>query len=176
MLYDAFLDLMIEKGYEAITIQDIIDEANIGRSTFYSHFYDKEQLLLGCIDQLREFLKQQSIDRSLTEITGKDQFEFSLGMLQHVRSHEKMYKATVKKKGGAIVLQHMQQMLTDLAKDEIMMHLKNSSSSIIPQGIAVEFVVNTFLSLLTWWLDGNMHCSAEEIDRIFHKLTLSGLS
>jgi AcrR family transcriptional regulator len=58
MLFDALLDLIIEKGYEAITVQDIIDRANVGRSTFYSHFSDKEQLLLGNIDQLRESLKQ----------------------------------------------------------------------------------------------------------------------
>lgn len=176
MLYEALLDLMIEKGYEAITVQDIIDRANVGRSTFYSHFLDKEQLLLGSIDRLREFLKQQSVNRSLPEVSGEYRFGFSLAMLQHVQSHKRIYKATVGKKGGALVLQHMQRMLADLTRDEIAVLLPSSASLPISQDVAVEFVVNTFLTLLTWWVDRNMPCSAADMDRIFHKLTLSGLS
>lgn len=176
MLYDALLDLMIEKGYEAITVQDIIDRANVGRSTFYSHFFDKEQLLLGSIGQLREFLKQQSANRSLSDVSGEYQFGFSLAMLQHVQSHIRIYKATVGKKGGALVLQHIQHMLADLVRDEIAMFLPYSASSPIPQDVMTDFVVNTFLTLLTWWVDRNMPCPAADMDRIFHKLTLSGLN
>lgn len=176
MLYDALMDLMIEKGYDAITVQDIIDRANVGRSTFYSHFPDKEQLLLDSIGQLRGFLKEQSVNRSLPEVQGEYRFGFSLAMLQHVQSHKLIYKANVNKKGGAVVLQHMQGMLADLAREEVAELLPSSASLPIPQEVAVEFVVNTFLTLLAWWVDQNMPCSAIEVDRIFHKLTLSGLS
>jgi len=176
MLYEAFMEIMSEKGYEAITVQDIIDRANVGRSTFYFHFSDKEQLLLSSINQLREFLKQQSINRSLPEVSGEYRFGFSLAMLQHIQSSIRMYKATVSKKGGAFVLQHIQRMLAELTRNEIAAHLPYSASLSIPQDVAIEFVVNTFLLLLTWWVDRNMPCSAEDMDRIFHKLTLSGLS
>ena len=43
LLQDALMALILEKGYEAVTIQDIIDRANVGRSTFYAHFLDKQQ-------------------------------------------------------------------------------------------------------------------------------------
>jgi len=49
-LADAFKHLLLEKGYDAITIQDIIDRANVGRSTFYAHYESKEQLLIGNIN------------------------------------------------------------------------------------------------------------------------------
>lgn len=176
MLYEAFLDLMSEKGYDAMTVQDIIDRANVGRSTFYFHFVDKEQLLLGSIDQLRQFLKEQSVNRPLPEESGRYRFGFSLAMLQHVQSHKRIFKATVGKKGGALVLQHIQRMLADLARDEIAVLLPPSAALPIPQDVMVEFVVNTFLTLLTWWVDRNMPCSAVDMDQIFHKLTLSGLS
>ncbi len=176
MLHEAFVELMIEKGYAAITVQDIIDKANVGRSTFYSHFLDKEQLLSGTIDKLREFLIQQSVNRSLPEIPGEYRFGFSLAMLQHVQSDKVMYKATVGKKGGAFVLQHIQNMIADLARDEIAALLPPSASLPIPQEVAVKFVVNTFLTLLAWWVDKDMPCSAADVDRIFHKLTLSGLN
>src|SRR5690349_10072505 len=52
LLLDALSTLILEKGYEAITVQDLIDRANLGRSTFYSHFQDKEDLLLKGVESL----------------------------------------------------------------------------------------------------------------------------
>jgi len=49
-LAEALRDLILEKGYDAVTIQDIIDRANVGRSTFYAHYESKEQLLVGNIN------------------------------------------------------------------------------------------------------------------------------
>lgn len=49
-LAEALMALIIEKGYDAVTIQDIIDRANVGRSTFYSHYESKDQLLIGNIN------------------------------------------------------------------------------------------------------------------------------
>jgi hypothetical protein len=48
-LADALKQLILEKGYDAVTIQDIIDRANVGRSTFYMHYENKDQLLTGNI-------------------------------------------------------------------------------------------------------------------------------
>jgi AcrR family transcriptional regulator len=175
MLFEALMDLIIEKGYDAITVQDIIDRANIGRSTFYSHFPDKEQLLLGSINLLREFLKQQSGNRPIAEMPGEYRFRFSLAMLQHAQSHKRIYKATAGKKNGAIVLHHMQHMLTELIGDEMALLFPDSVSLPVPPDVAIEFVVNTFLTLLTWWMDRDMPCTAVDLDRMFHKLTLSGL-
>lgn len=175
LLFDALLDLMAGKGYEAITVQDIIDRANVGRSTFYTHFADKEQLLMANIDQLYESLRQQRAARSATEGEGGTKFGFSLPMLQHVQGHKRVYKATVGKQSGAVVLHHMQRMLEDLVRDEAAELGVRPDPGEIPPDIAVEYVVNTFLTLLKWWMEQQRPCSAEEMDRMFHKLALSGL-
>lgn len=174
MLFDALLDLMVEKGYEPITVQDIIDRANIGRSTFYSHFSDKEQLLLGCIHQLEEYLCQQGVERSSQDQLNKFRFGFSLAMLQHVQGHKRLYKVTVGKQRGAIVEYHMKRMLANLVRDDVEVLMLRTKID-IPLDIAVEYIVNTFFSLLTWWMDQSNPCSAQEVDRMFHKLSLSGL-
>ena len=56
LLQDALISMMIEKGYEATTVQDIIDRANVGRVTFYAHFADKETLLSSRLEDVRSFL------------------------------------------------------------------------------------------------------------------------
>ncbi|KRF18608.1 TetR/AcrR family transcriptional regulator [Paenibacillus sp. Soil787] len=175
MLYEAFIDLIIEKGYEAITIQDIIDRANVGRSTFYSHFYDKEQLLLGSLDRLRQLLKQQSFLRSSPSDSSDYQFGFSLAMLQHVQSHRHLYRAVAGKQSGVLVLYHIKRILTELAREEITALLPSSTTD-IPQDVAIEFIVNTLWSILTWWMEHNMPHSAAEMDQMFHTLTFSGIS
>src|SRR5688500_6236743 len=53
----ALIDLMTEKGYEAVTVADIIGRADIGRSTFYTHFTDKQQVLNASLDELAGFLR-----------------------------------------------------------------------------------------------------------------------
>jgi AcrR family transcriptional regulator len=50
-LGDAFVELLMERGYEGISIKDVLDRANVGRSTFYSHYADKDELFAGQLDR-----------------------------------------------------------------------------------------------------------------------------
>jgi AcrR family transcriptional regulator len=180
MLQQALLSLMIEKGYEAVTVQDIIDRANVGRSTFYSHFYDKDQLLKYSISRLREVLEQAravSVSKPSDPETGNNgelRFTFSMAMFEHVKTHLPLYEATVKK-SGTIVMPFMQKMFEDITRDEITVLLPSLNVAAIPQELTVKFVASTFFTLLSWWVDNGMPTSIEEIDRIFHRLALSGL-
>lgn len=174
ILMDTLLDLMIEKGYEAITVQDIVDRANVGRSTFYLHFTDKEQLLLGAIHQLHEFINEQKSNHVVSETPNENPFGFSLAMLQHAQSHRRLYKAIVGKKGGNTVMYHMQHMFADLVNEEITVFFPSLSLP-VPRETVIDFIVNTFMTLLTWWMEQDMPCSAMNLNEIFHKLTLSGL-
>jgi AcrR family transcriptional regulator len=175
LLFDALLDLMIEKGYEAITVQDLIDHANIGRSTFYTHFKDKDQLLAENILNLRDLLKRQGIEDKSADQTDSMRFVFSLGMLRHVHSHKRIYKAVAGKQSGIRVVYHMKNMLSNFVEEELENHHALHTIENIPRRIVVEFIVNTFMTLLTWWMENNMPCSADEVDEIFHKLVLGGI-
>src|SRR5512139_3251865 len=55
-LREALVRLILERGWDDISVQDVCDRANVGRSTFYSHFADKEELLLAGFDDLRKAL------------------------------------------------------------------------------------------------------------------------
>jgi AcrR family transcriptional regulator len=76
LLQEALMTLILEKGYEAMTIQDIIDRANVGRATFYNHFLDKQDLLVSGFAELRVSLAQR---RTTVTEAGPPRLGFSLG-------------------------------------------------------------------------------------------------
>src|SRR5437867_3441719 len=107
LLQDALMAMMIEKGYEATTVQDIIDRANLGRATFYAHFADKETLLASRLEDLRAML---ALRQQAGGVLG-----FSLAMFEHARGHLSLYAAIVAKESGAFVLQRIHRTIADLA-------------------------------------------------------------
>ena len=84
-LLTALLDLIVEKGYEEVTVQDIVDRANVGRSTFYKHFLDKRELLLSGVDELHGFLAQQRAVLDVSAAAGARLLGYSLSLFQHVQ-------------------------------------------------------------------------------------------
>src|SRR5438552_14100336 len=142
LLQDALMALMVERGYEATTVQDIIDRANVGRATFYAHFADKETLLVSRLEDLRAMLAhQQQRARGLG---------FSLPMLEHARAHLPLYGAIVGRTSGAFVLQRIHRIIADLAA----LDLKTLGLKATPErpGLATEYIAGAFMAVPTWWV------------------------
>jgi AcrR family transcriptional regulator len=171
LLQDALFALILEKGYEAVTIQDIIDRANVGRSTFYGHFVDKQELFLSRFEELRVFLAQQqagSADQTVRT------FSFSRGMVEHAQSHLPLYRAMVGKQSGAVVVRHMQQMISSLVRNELALLVPEDATP-TPRELVVQYTVSAFMGLLIWWADHEAPYPAARMDAIFQQLVLPGV-
>lgn len=185
LLQDALVALIVEKGYDAITVQDILDKANVGRSTFYAHFLDKQDLLISGLERLKAALAEQqqaalahpgAATRGPSaggELAGP--LAFSLPMLLHVKSHHRLYRAFVGRQSGTMVMLHIQRLLADLARDEISARLPLKTQTMMPVEAVVQATIGAYLALLAWWMDHKMPCSAEELDRMFQRIVLPGL-
>src|SRR5262245_25834624 len=172
LLQDALIALILEKGYEAVTIQNIIDRANVGRSTFYAHFLDKQQLLLSGFEQLRVVLVKQHAGMAAS---GEQRLGFSLAMFEHALSYRRVYRALVGKQSGAAVVRHMQEMLTDVVHEELAALVPRDDTVPIPLEIVVQYTVSVFMGLLSWWADHEPPYTAAQMDTIFQQLTLPGV-
>jgi AcrR family transcriptional regulator len=173
-LRGALLELMVERGYEKLSVQQIIDRAGVGRATFYLHYSSKEDLLRTSLEGLREHLSRDWHSTAKGKAQSSAQLGFSLAFFQHVDGHRKLYRAIVGRESGAIVDKQMRRLLADLVREDL-----GSSGHRVLVGsaadLAAQYVAGALIAIVTWWLDRNIKLSAEEIDRTFRQMTLPAL-
>jgi AcrR family transcriptional regulator len=176
-LQEALISLMFEKSYDAILIQEILDRANIGRSTFYTHFRDKDELLVEGLQNLRKILRDAQL---ATPVASNMKYErvigFSLAMFEHVHSHKKLYRALVGGPGWVMVRQHMEDMLVQLMKEEARSLFKRKGTSEVPFELFIHFLGATIMSVLTWWLNFRRPPPPTEINALFRELVIPTLT
>lgn len=173
-LHTALLELMMEYGYEKLSVQQILDRASVGRATFYLHYRSKEDLLRTSLDGLREHLAGDWHSTSKGKAQSSAPLGFSLAFFQHVDSHRKLYRAIVGRESGAIVDKKMRRLLADLVREDL-----GSPGHRVRVGseadLAAQYVAGALMAIVTWWLDRNIKLSAQEIDNTFRQMTLPAL-
>lgn len=166
LLSAALVQLLREKGYSAITVSDIIERANVGRSTFYAHYHDKDDLFVSELDRVIELLGHRMSNQK-----GMPFFP-SLGLYQHVGEEYELYKALVWTPGIDLLIKHLQASLSHRIEQGLQ---KSGKDFEIPPPILASFIAGSFLTLLKWWLENKMIYSPEEMDAIFRRLALAGI-
>jgi AcrR family transcriptional regulator len=177
MLQHALNSLIQKKDYEAITIKDICDVANVGRSTFYAHYTSKDDLKRRGFDKLRKELVDRQREALATAANEGDRnLGFSLTMFEHARDHVDQYRALVGGRGGAVSLGRIRQILSDLVRDELAATIDKNSADTIPRELVAQYVVGAFMAVMTWWLDGGAKLSPKHIDAMFRRLATGGIA
>ena len=95
LVISAMMELLSEKRYDAITVQDLLDRADIGRSTFYAHYFDKEDVLASLVEQMLETLSQELFHRDAGQSIVP-----SLELFRHVYQHDQHFQAMLRGHAG----------------------------------------------------------------------------
>ena len=168
LLGNALVELLMEKGYDAITVKDIIDRANIGRSTFYAHYLGKDDLFVSQLDRVIDVLTEQTSDGT----SPGNPFFPSLGLFQHVQEQHKLYKILIWSSGADIMIKHFQKSLSEKIERRL---AETGQIFEIPVPVMASFMAGSFLAVLQWWLDNKMVHSPEEMDKMFQSLSMPGI-
>ncbi len=177
MLQHALNSLIRKKDYEAITIKDICDAANVGRSTFYAHYTSKDDLKRKGFDKLRKELVDRQREALTMAADDRDRsLGFSLTMFEHARDHVDHYRTLVGGRGGAVSLGRIRQILSDLVRDELAATIDKNSADVVPRELVVQYVVGAFMAVMTWWLDGGAKLPPKRIDAMFRRLATAGIT
>lgn len=163
-LNDAMVDLVTEKRFDDITVQELIDRADIGRSTFYLHFRDKEDLFQNNWERFLDFCIEQ-IDWSKV---GKDSFFPVLFLFEHLKDFQPFYRGLVLSRKSDAVFRSGSEYLSQKIAEGLKRNLKYHPS--IPIPILSNYLATELFALLKWWLDEGMPHAPARMDQIFHAL------
>lgn len=140
-LTNSLRELIVEKGYEHITVQDVLKRANVGRSTFYSHFESIEHLL-PCEDNFRLLLAPKN---------GHINFP---ALYEHVAENQPLANALLSSRGGAIVMGHLKNVLVDLIRQQMQMPEEYKEKDMFL--LVSEAAASALISLLMEWYQQGM--------------------
>ena len=166
-IHQAMAVLLKKKKFEALTVQDIIDEANIGRSTFYSHFETKEDLL-------EEICREMFAHVFSTDLAPEESHDFSKGRkgfanrLTHILYHLKDHKENIR----AIMGGETEKLFTSYFRDYLEQTFYDDLNprSEVPKDFALQFFTGSFCETIKWWINSRMRMPPEEVVENYQKL------
>lgn len=171
-LGDALVELMQERPFKSITVQDVLDRADVGRSTFYTHYRDKDDLFLSDVEDFWEMMS------SMLERRGEDSNRVApvRELFSHI-AEVKVFRDALVASGKAHDVMELGQGQFARAIEQRLMKLSKTKSTAAGQFAATAHALaGALFSSLNWWIDSGMPVSAAEMDDAFHRLVWSGVN
>lgn len=169
----ALLELAQEKRYRSITVQDLLDRADVGRSTFYAHYRGKDDLLLRSFEAMLDMLDRQMAPEAMNEDgAARPRVAPVRELFAHVGTAERFHRALAR----AHMLDRLYQAGTARLARTIERRLAAlpewPARDAVPLPVAARAFAGTLFALLRWWVDEEAPYPPERMDEIFHALVL----
>jgi AcrR family transcriptional regulator len=171
-LGDALIELMQERPFKSVTVQDVLDRAKVGRSTFYAHYRDKDDLFLSDVEDFWEMMS------SMLERRGEDSKRVApvRELLTHIADVKNLREALTAS-GKAHDVMELGQGYFARTIEKRLVKLCPAKEAKAGQFAAMSHALaGALFSSLNWWVDRGMPVSAAEMDDQFHRLVWSGVN
>lgn len=160
-------------------LRALLDRADVGRSTFYMHFQDKDELLFSGFQYLQSLL--ESVQKAPPEVPGKSYervIRFSLPMFEHAQEYRRVNRALLGSSAEAVVRRCIHSVLATIVSRELTHELQNRkrSNAPVPPELLIQFLVSTFVSVLSWWLNSKNPVPPRDIDAAYRHLVVPCLA
>lgn len=156
LIMNAFIDLLAEKGFEKITINDIAERADINRGTVYLHYVDKFDLLDKCIEKYVELLLNHCADSADTTLNASA-FQ---SVFEYLEKNFTIYKLLLSNEGFGIFSSRLYAIIAQTVTEVIGIKSENKAFS---NDVTTHFLASGFIGVLEWWINNSMPCSVQEI-------------
>jgi AcrR family transcriptional regulator len=168
LLQKTLIELIGERGYDAITIQDIVDRANVGRTTYYLHYNSKDELFMSCHEAIvSEFHALHP--RSREELLSPEAPPGVIAAYRHFLDARALLYPIFQGKDGPRILRRIR----DRSAQEITASLGAAfaeADSIIPFDLLANYLAGAQITLVQWWLEKRQPHTPENLAQTFHSL------
>ncbi|MCB9460463.1 MAG: TetR/AcrR family transcriptional regulator [Anaerolineaceae bacterium] len=175
LLRDALLELIVEKGYDSITISDIADRADVARTTFYMHFADKDELLFKSIREIYQALFDQVVhDASI--LLDPDCIE--AGDFEHVQEYAAFYKVMLSHQGSMAFFVYVMEYLAQEFCEKLLKEVVTLTGHIptVPLQLQAYIMSGQLIATVKWWLDNDLKHTPEQMATMLKNIMSHGLS
>lgn len=175
LLRDALIAQILEKGYDAVTVQDITDHANLGRATFYLHFDNKEELLMSSLREMFDDLKERfGVPPPDSFLAGDHPSR--LVPFQHAFEYRDLYRVTLlSQQGTAAIVNGIREYLASNMGERLQAAVPASANGKLPLDVLANYLAGGMIALISWWLKSSAPYTAEEMADMFRQLALPTL-
>lgn len=163
-IFNAFCGLLKHKRYDHITVQEIIDTADVGRSTFYSHFETKDLLLNAvCEEMFYHIFKHNPCPWSAFD---NNNIEYELShILWHIKESHDDLSAILLSDSSELFMEYFKKHLQNVFERNI-----DYFKIDIPQDFLIKILVGSFSEMIKWWINEGMTTSPETTAKYFMKI------
>ncbi len=185
LLRKTLIDLIAEKGFDAVTVGDIAERAMVNRSTFYRHYPDKYALVTSifeeAVDQVISELGQEHL-KALNWMAGAPDAETErevsperqralaawVAFFEHFAKHAKLYQTMLGKQGSSWFTIQMRTYVAEVLYQRSQrshqgVSRKKGDGNMMPEEVMIPCVANWFVGMLTWWLESGMMASPQQV-------------
>lgn len=173
LLRDALISLILEKGYDAVTVQEITERANLGRATFYIHYNNKEELLLSNLHEVFNDLKARFGKPTREQFLAPDQALRAIPF-QHALENRDLYRVTLfSEQGTAAIIRGIREYIANELKTS--MEAVSTGEMPLPPEVVANYLAGALLALMGWWLEHDTPYSADMMAEMYQQLSLPTL-
>lgn len=168
-IFHAFSTLLEKKSYNHITVQEILDTANIGRSTFYAHFETKDELLNAVCKELFGHVIDSAMDKThIHGLYSNEEMPQSVfcHLLQHLQENDNNILGLLSCESSEIFLRYFKDSLNELVQTQFVNHNRKRNQD-LPQEFLVNHISGSFVQMVLWWLKDKKKHTPEELDYYF---------
>ncbi len=171
-LFQALSKLLEQKRYSEINVQEIIDVADVGRTTFYAHFYSKDELLKAYIEKISDSLGHP-ISQGQNNIEPENVFTMPVrGLFEHIQENITQIRGVIADSASADILFHKIKMYWE---KRLMDATPSSVSPLptVPAELFINHIIQTLIEVIRWWIQTGMEYTPQEMEQYYHQLTFS---
>lgn len=176
-LRQALMELILERGYHAVTIEDITERADLGRTTFYLHFHDKEELLVESLEEIAEELKiQVEQTASFQAEEGSERINPVSAVFRQVDANRDLYRIILQGEGGTKAARRIRDIIEEAATEFFSRHMSGFTSAPpdTPKGVIAGYFAVAMMGFISLWLDKELPYTGDEAADLFMKILFQG--